>query len=96
MNGSDPFGKGMTRMPYAYLLYNLGSLVLERQLDAVRQSDFGLAFKDGQSLDSVFSRKAYVYLGTINLISGQSDLEISLTDIQGNENSRSYAVQVYR
>jgi hypothetical protein len=96
VDGRDPFGKGMTRMPYAYFLYNLGSLMLERQLDAVRQDEHGLAFKDGQSVDSVFSRRNYVYLGTVNLTSGQSDLEISLKDIQGNESSRSYTVQVYR
>ena len=96
VRGRDPYGEGMSRMPYAYLLYNLGTLMLERRLDAVRQDDYGLVFKDGQSIDSVFSRKGYVYLGTINLTSGQSVLEISLTDVQGNENSRSYAVQVYR
>ena len=96
VKGRDPFGRGLFRMPYAYLLYNLGTLMLERQLDAVRQDDRGLAFKDGQSLDSVFSRKGFVSLGTINLTSGQAVLEISLLDIQGNEGSRSYSVQVYR
>lgn len=96
VDGSDPYGKGLVRMPYAYSLYNLGSLMLERRLDAVRQDENGLAFKDGQSVDSVFGRKDYVYLGTVNLTSGQSDLEISLTDIQGNESSRSYTVEVYR
>lgn len=83
-------------MPYAYFLYNLGTLMLERYLDAVRQDEYGLAFKDGQSLDSVFGKEGYVYLGTVNLTSGQSDLEISLTDIQGNETNRSYMLQVYR
>ncbi len=96
VDGRDPYGKGMFRMPYAYLLYNLGSLMLERRLDAVRQGEQGLAFKDGQAVDSVFSREGYVYLGTVHLTSGQAVLEVSLIDVQGNEDSLSYVVQVYR
>ncbi|MBF9016127.1 MULTISPECIES: hypothetical protein [unclassified Oceanispirochaeta] len=92
----DMTNRAVIQMPYSYALYNLGSLLLERELDALVLKDAQRVFKDGKTLDSVFSMPSYLSLGEIILTSGQALLEISVTDIHGNEGSRSFQLQVFR
>lgn len=87
---------GGRQMPYSYALYNLGSLLLEREMDAVVLQEKGRSFKDGQTLESVFSMTSYVRMGELILTSGQSILEISVTDVRGNEGHESFQLQVLR
>ncbi len=96
VRGVDNAGSGIRQSPYAYFLYNLGVLQLERKLDAVIQKNHELAFQDGTPLETVFSKPGYLYLGDITLISGQSRLEVSLVDLAGNESTKAFDVQVYR
>lgn len=92
----DKTDNGVRQMPYSYALYNLGSLLLERELDALILRDSERVFKDGESLASVFSMTSYLRMGEIILTSGQSLLEVSVTDVHGNEGSKSFQVKVLR
>jgi hypothetical protein len=92
----DKTSRGLSQMPYSYALYNLGSLLLERELDAVVLKGVERVFKDGETLESVFSMASYLNMGEIILTSGQSLLEISVTDVHGNEGSKSFQLQVIR
>lgn len=92
----DETSQGIRQMPYSFALYNLGSLLMERQLDAVILKDNVRSFKDGASLNSIFPEKETLHLGEIILTSGRSLLEVSVFDVQGNEGTRSIELQVER
>jgi hypothetical protein len=96
VKGLDNNKAGKTKSPFGFTLYNLGTLQLERALDSVNQKDNELAFDDGVEVSSVFLKPGYLYLGGITLTSGQAKLEIFLSDVQGNELSRAYSLEVVR
>ena len=68
----------------------------KESLDAVIQKDRDLYFDDAVAVSSVFIKKGFLYLGDITLTSGQARLEVSLSDVQGNEKSDAYTIQVVR
>ncbi|MDC7240066.1 MAG: hypothetical protein PQJ50_06865 [Spirochaetales bacterium] len=96
VRSEDFTNRGVRQMPYTYSLYNLGTLLLERQLDAVQQSGGSRVFQDGSPLDSVFTLSGYLFLGDIVMTSGRSVVEISLADVHGNESSESFDIGVTR
>ena len=96
VKAEDFTNRGVRQMPYSFSLYNLGTLLLERKLDALQQQGGDRVFQDGTSMVSVFSMPEYLLLGDIVMTSGRSIMEISMEDIHGNEGSESFDIEVHR
>ncbi len=72
-------------LPFSLSLYNLGTLLAQRRMDTLVQSEQRLSLQDGVPLENLFNSLGDLYLGQITLNSGSASFELVMEDFFGNE-----------
>jgi hypothetical protein len=83
-------------MPYSVSIYNLGSLLAEKKLDAILHENAILSLQDGTPVKNMYNQEGFLNLGEMVLNSGDASLEIRMEDFFGNKQTDNFSFTVMR